>query len=552
MTGALLPLPIVLPLAGAVGAPLLARISGRLPVVVAVVALAGAAGLLVGFVPDVLDGGTVVHVLGGWALPLAVTLTLDPFGLLFALVTAIVGLLLLVYTLSELSGLGARELGTFAALFQLMLAALIGSALTGDLFNLFVWFEVAALASYGLTGFFLERPFALEAAFKILVLTTVAGFSVFVGTGLLYARHGVLNLGQLHQVMGPGDALPVALLLAGYATKAGLVPFHGWLADAHTTAPGPVSALFSGLMVNLGMLALARIGLQMYGLPPVSGLLMVLGLVSALVGAAMALAQDDLKRLLAYDTVSQMGVLAVGVAAGSPAAASGAVFHLLSHALFKALLFLAAGAIVHRTGLTLLSEMGGLGRAMPWVAGAFTVGAASIAGIPPLNGFASLGLIHHGLIEGRQYGIIGLLLVAQVVTVAALGRAGWLAFGGSGPQRDPERMRPGMVVGFGGLAGLCLVLGVLAGPVRERLTDPAAAVLLHATPTRTHVDLWSVPELAMTGGTLALGGALAVACVRGFRPPVGSLRSLHNGSVHDYTLWSVLGTIILAVALALS
>src|SRR5205807_10125743 len=121
----------------------------------------------------------------------------------------------------------------FACLFQLLVAALIGAALTADLFNLFVWFEVAALASYGLTGFFLERPIALEAAFKILVLTTIAGFAIFIGAGLLYSGHGALNLGQLHDAIaahaGTADLVALGLLVSGFATKAGLVPFHGWL-----------------------------------------------------------------------------------------------------------------------------------------------------------------------------------------------------------------------------------------------------------------------------------------------------------------------------------
>ena len=124
---------------------------------------------------------------------LGIAFAADPFGLLFALTAAVIGAILLMYTLSELGGLGPRELGGYACLFQLLIAALIGAALTADLFDLFVWFEVAALASYGLTGFFLERPIALEAAFKILVLTTMASFSVFIGAGLLYARHGALN-----------------------------------------------------------------------------------------------------------------------------------------------------------------------------------------------------------------------------------------------------------------------------------------------------------------------------------------------------------------------
>ena len=234
----------------------------------------------------------------------------------FAIAAAAIGPLLLLFTLSSLRELAPRELGGYACLFQLLLAALIGAALTADLFNLFVWFEVAALSSYGLTGFFLERPIALEAAFKVLVLTTLASFFIFIGAALLYADHGALNFAQLHArsptAPSTTDMVALALLVCGFATKAGLVPFHGWLPDAHTAAPGPVSALFSGLMVNLGIVAIARIALQLYGpaaAAPALGTAARSRAVSALIGALLALAQDDLKRLLAYDTVSQMGVL---------------------------------------------------------------------------------------------------------------------------------------------------------------------------------------------------------------------------------------------------
>jgi len=383
--GSLLPIPVALPLAGAVCAPLLARLSARLPLLVCALALLGSLAVLILVAPTVYGHEVVAHYLGGWTpvrgAVLGIAFAADPFGLTFALVAAGVGTLLVVYTLSELGGLGARELGGYACLFQLLIAALIGAALTADLFNLFVWFEVAALAGYGLTGFFLERPIALEAAFKILVLTTMAGFGVFIGAGLLYSGHGALNFAQLHGALAvhasTADLVALGLLVAGFATKAGLVPFHGWLADAHTAAPGPVSALFSGLMVNLGVVAVGRLAFQVFPTDrvPILGALMVIGVVSALVGALLALAQDDLKRLLAYDTVSQMGVLAIGLATGAPAGVAGSVYHLVNHALFKSLLFLCAGAIVHRTGVTSLAEMGGLLRRWPAVAAAFTVGA---------------------------------------------------------------------------------------------------------------------------------------------------------------------------------
>jgi multicomponent Na+:H+ antiporter subunit D len=512
----------------------------------------------------------LVHYLGGWVpvrgSVLGVAFAADPFGLAFALLSAGIGTLLVLYTLSELGGLGARELGGYAALVQLLLAGLIGAALTADTVDLFVWFEVAALASYGLTGFFLGRPPALEAAFKILVLTTVAGFCVFIAAGLLYNTHGALNYGQLAVALaGPlrtADLLALGLFIAGFATKAGLVPFHGWLADAHTAAPGPVSALFSGLMVNLGVVGLARVGLQIYAAAHtvVLGALMVLGLGSALLGACLALVQDDLKRLLAYDTVSQVGVMTVGLASGSAGGVAGGVYHLINHALFKTLLFLCAGAIVHRTGKTSLTEMGGLARTWPGLAVAFGVGVASIAGVPPFNGYVSLGLIHAGLRDSDQYVPYVVLLVAQVITIAALGRATWLAFLKPRGERyeQRERLRPGMQISLGTLAACCLGFGVLPRYVLDRVADPAASALLGAgqyaaailagggrvVQLHTAFAYADPQELTIAVLSVALGTLLAWQAMRREVPrPLELLRAVHNGSVNDYTGYAVAGMI---------
>jgi multicomponent Na+:H+ antiporter subunit D len=583
MTGpalaSLLPLPVAFPLAGAVAAPLLARLRRQLAVIAGLVALTGSTVTLLLQAPTVFPGLVRAHYLGWWVpvhgRALGIAFAADPFGLIFALTSAVIGAVLLMYTLSELGGLGARELGGYACLFQLLLAALIGAALTADLFDLFVWFEVAALASYGLTAFFLERPIALEAGFKILALTTLASFAVFIGAGLLYAVNGALNYGQLHYAIArqvtTTDLIALGLLVAGFATKAGLVPFHGWLADAHTAAPGPVSALFSGLMVSFGVVAIGRLVFQVFGLGSThaQGLLLTVGVISALLGAVMALAQDDLKRLLAYDTISQMGILAIGLGTGNAPGVAGAVYHLVDHALFKSLLFLCAGAIVHRTGLTSLPEMGGLARRMPAVAVAFVIGAASIAGLPPLNGYVSLSLIHTGLLDSHQYVPYALMLLAQVITIAALGRAAWLAF--FRPRAEPygelEPLKPGMVAGLAILAACCVAFGVLPQFLITAVMAPAAASLLHPALYAAGVlggishlpvphllfDYVSPAELASVAACTVAAAGAAWGYLRIAEPaPVRALRRAHTGSVNDYAAYAVAGLLALVVVLTLT
>ncbi len=579
LLGSLLPLAVAIPLAGAVVAPLLGRLSTRLPVTAAVASLGGAAAILALQMPSVFGGRLFAHYMGLWTPvrghALGIVFTAEPFGIIYAFACAVIGALLLIYTLSEQGGLGAREFGANACLFQLLLAALIGAALTADLFNLFVWFEVAALASYGLTGFYLERPIALEAAFKIVVLTTIASFVVFVGIGLLYAGHGALNFGQLHgalaAAMGTADLVALGLLVAGFATKAGLIPFHGWLADAHEAAPGPVSALFSGLMVAMGVVAIVRLAFQVYpaGRTVLLGLLMAAGITSALIGALLALAQDNLKRLLAYDTVSQMGLIIAGFGTGSAAGIAGATYHLVNHALFKPLLFLCASAILHRTGLAKLSEMGGLARRMPVVTGAFIVAVASIAGVPPLNGYVSVSLIHKPLLDSGRFGLYAALLATQVITIAALGRAAGLAFFRRREQAHDrmERLRPGMLTGFACLGACCVAFGVVPQFFLEHVMAPAAASLLHPAPyahavlagsgslprLRIPFDYLDPGQLTAVAVSLALGAVLARWYLRIREPmPVRALRAAHNGSASDYVAYAVSGMLIVIAVLTMA
>lgn len=573
----LLPVAVIAPIGGAILAPLVARLDPRAPLLISMVAMACSLAVLLVIAPRVYGGVDISHYMGN-VVPfgghvLGIAFAADPLGMTFAIAAAAIGGLLLLFTLSSLRELAPRELGGYACLFQLLLAALIGSALTADLFNLFVWFEVAALASYGLTGFFLERPIALEAAFKLLVLTTLASFFIFIGAALLYADHGALNFAQLHGALAHGatttDLVALTLLLCGFATKAGLVPFHAWLPDAHTAAPGPVSALFSALMVNLGLIAIARIALQIYGpalASPLLTLLLVAGLVSALGGALLALAQDDLKRLLAFDTISQMGVLVIGIAAGNAAGLAGTTYHLLSHALFKALLFLCAGAIVHMTGETDLSRMGGLARRQPVLAVAFTVGVAGIAGVPLLSGYPSLALIHSG-VRDTDTAAYAVELVAQVITIAALARAAYLAFY---RRRDKayerfDRIHPGMTVALWLLGAAAVALGVFPSWVLDHIAAPAAASLLdtsgysHAVLSGAaripslHIALsyFDPQELITVAISIVLGLALAAAYLRISEPaPITLLRRVHNGSVNDYAAFAVIGVLCTLAVLA--
>lgn len=573
-TAELLPLPVVIPIAGAVLSPLVVKIDRRLGLITGIVAMLGTIAVLIPVALRVYagNGHVVVHYFSGekpfGGKDLGIAFAADPFGMAFALLTAVLGLLLVIALLSELADMGERELGGLSCLALLLLAALIGSALTADTINMFVWFEVAALASYGLTGFFLEQPPALEATFKALVLVSVGGFIVFAGSAMLYTQDGALNFGQLHGVLpshlGRAEMLALGVLLVGYATKAGLAPFHGWVPDAHAQGPSAVPALFSALMVNLGVVAIVRLALQVFG-PDTGhrmlGLLTGLGIASALLGATMALAQDDLKRLLAWDTVSQVGIMIVGFASAEPEGVAGAMYHMINQGLFKALLFLCAGTVVHMTGLTKLSELGGLARRKPLVTGCFLVGALAIAGVPGFSAYASLGLIHDALHHAPV--IFGLAVLAQVITVAALSRASWLAFFRRREQdyEHLERTPAGMAGVLVALGAACIGVGAIPYVIVQHVATPAASIVLDANGYADAVlhgggpvlaDLipfsYGKPEdLMLAAVEIVAGLLLAAGYLRVREPrPITWLRRLHTGSVNDYAAFLAGGLVLVA------
>jgi multicomponent Na+:H+ antiporter subunit D len=381
-----------------------------------------------------------------------------------------------------------------------------------------------------------------------------------------------VNFGQLHMALRGrptvAELIALGLLVAGFATKSGLVPFHGWLPDVHSAAPGPVSALFSGLMYNFGIAMIGRIVFDVYPLAATSitTVFMVVGLVSAFGGALFALLQQELKRILAYDTISQMGVLTVGLATANATGLAGAAFHMLSHALFKTVLFLCAGAIVHATGATQLDEMAGIARRMPWVVAAFAVGVAAIAGIPPLNGYVSLGLIHQALLQRHDGAAYAVMIAAQALTIAALGRCivAMLRRRQGGQFERNEPLKLPMIVALAALAAGCVASGLAAKPLVAHVAGPAAAALLDANGYAAAalrgggpiagVDVsfeWgSLIELALTAATLVLatGTAWAMSRRRDSRV-VSRIRSVQTGSVNDYLSYQFVGLVVVIVAL---
>jgi len=357
------------------------------------------------FAIDLLGADAGTYWMGGWPPPFGIVLVLDSVSKVLLLVVNMVAFLASVYAVSYMQKYTAQT--KFYALFILMLAGMNGVVLTGDLFNLFVFLEIASIASYALVGFGVEHE-ELEAGFKYLILGSVASTLVLVGIAIIYNLTGSLNMADVAGFvsgMATNKAIlfTLGLFIIGFGLKAGLVPFHAWLPDAHPSAPAPVSAMLSGVLIKaLGIYAMLRVVYSVFGAPQIIlNIILWLGVISAVVGGLMSLGQRDMKRMLAFSSISQVGYIAMGIGLGTPDGIAAALFHLFNHATFKSLLFLGAGSFEHNTNTRDLRQMGGLMEKMPVTSFSTTIGALSIMGIPPLNGFWSKLFLIIALIQAK-------------------------------------------------------------------------------------------------------------------------------------------------------
>lgn len=445
-------------------------------------------------------GVTVPSVwVGGWGAgkTLGIQMVCDGLSKFLALTINLVALVSIVYAAAYMRRF--TRVWLFHALFLLMTGAMNGLVLAGDLFNMFVFLEIAAIASYALVGFGCEAE-ELEAAFKYTILGTVGSAFVLVGIALLYAMTGQLNMGRVAATLaeigppGPAVLLAAAALMGGLALKAAMVPFHAWLPDAHPSAPAPISAMLSGVLIKAsGVYCLARVVFNVLGpSTPYATVLIVLGALSMVVGVFLAVGQWDFKRLLAYHSVSQMGYVVLALGVGAEVLATGGertvaglcifagLFHLFNHAAFKSLLFLTSGAFEQQVGTRWLNEMGGLARRMPVTSFCCRVGALSIAGVPPFNGFFSKLLIIVGLSMAGHPLLAGLAALVALMTLVSFVKVQRYALEGephgaaAAAREAPALMGVAMLL----LAVVCIGGGLLMLPLGENLLDPARLILL--------------------------------------------------------------------------
>ena len=461
-----------------------------------------------------LDGSSIQYTVGGWGMergiPVGIYMVLDGFSVLMICVINLIGLIALIYSFSYMSKYTAES--KYYSLFCLLIAGMNGVVLSGDLFNLAVFLEISVISSYALVAFGVGKT-ELEASFRYQVLGGLAFMLILMAIGLIYWKTKTLNIADVRNVLEAGSNKPFyifvqVLLISGFGLKAAIIPFHAWLPDAHSSAPSPISAMLSGVLIKaVGIYVLIRLFFNMFVFThEIAVVFTTLGTISMIIGALLALMQWDVKRLLAYSSISQIGYVVMAFGMGmlliirgdsmpvAILAIAGGMYHLVNHAVFKGLLFLNAGALEHRLDTRDLKKMGGLAKVMPVTSSTSFVASMSISGIPPFNGFFSKLIIIIAAINGKFYLLATLAVVVSIVTLAYFLKFQRFAFFNKNPGNSLEKIREvpfPMSFSMVFLAILCMALSLLAFPsINDAVLRPAIDVLMQS-------DLYSTTILGL-------------------------------------------------------
>ena len=472
---------IAVPLGAAFSIPLFSFISKRIVKFIPPIALVFNLIVSLLLIPKVLENPIVVS-LGGWRPPFCINLVAGPVGILFSSIIALVGLLVSIYALDYIKE-GAVE--KYHMLYLLLLTGATGVVLTGDIFNLFVFFEILCISSYALVAYLGDRA-GIESSIKYLIQGSIGSSFILIAVGLLYGLFGTLNMADIarniHSISPISLFVPLVLFITGLGVEAALFPLNAWLPDAHSSAPSSISAILSGIAIEVGIYAVARVVFTIFGASSILQFLMILGVITLLVGEMSAFSQNNIKRLLAYSSIGQIGLILFALGIGTSYGITGGLFQFISHALSKSLLFLTVGYMIYRTGSMEISSLEGMGKKMPLSSLAFTIGAFSLIGLPPFVGFPSKFLIvRAALAEGEVLFtvLIGLVLLGTVIEGTYFFRViQVLYFKGNTTDTVKEDAPWVAIIPISILTVLIIVIGIYPGLITDVL-DSAASEFLH-------------------------------------------------------------------------
>jgi multicomponent Na+:H+ antiporter subunit D len=454
--------------------------------------------------------GTLIYKVGGFepvnGVPVAIYMVIDGLSKLLLLIISIIGFLSAFYSISYVNIYTAER--KFFILFSLMVAGMNGIVISGDIFNIFVFLEIASIASYALVAFGIDKK-ELEASFKYQILGGIASLFILLCIGLIYWQTGTLNIADISNQLTSGGLfvrLVAVIFIVGFGLKAAVFPFHAWLPDAHSSAPSPISAMLSGVLIKaVGLYVILRLFFNMFAISQEMAMIItVLGTLSMVIGGILAIGQWDIKRMLAFSSISQVGYVILGVGIGmlilsqngdktiASLSILGGLFHLLNHSVFKSLLFLGAGSVEFRTGERDMRKLGGLNNIMPVTSSSSMIGSLAISGMPPFNGFFSKLIIIVAAVQARYYFLALLAVIISVVTIGYFMKLQKFTFynkksdfwKGKGIKEAPFTMCFSQVI----LLILCIVLSLLMVPaLRDLVLTPAVNVLIEGPAYTTSV-----------------------------------------------------------------
>jgi multicomponent Na+:H+ antiporter subunit D len=372
----------------------------------------------------VISSGAIQYRLGGWAPPWGIEYAIDHLNAFIAVIVSSISLVVAVYSKRSIEQELPDKIVTFYTIFLLLVTGLLGIVLTGDVFNLYVFLEIASLAGYALIAIGDDR--APLASFNYVIMGTIGACFYLLGVGYLYIVTGSLNMADLSRLLPELYGSKVVLVafaffMVGVAIKMAFFPLHVWLPDAYANAPSTVSAFVASTMTKVGAYVMIRIMYTVFkpyfstDILPASSILGWVAAAAMIYGCIMAIAQTDVKRMLSYIIIAEVGYIVMGVSVGNRMGFTGAVLHILNDAFMMACLFLAAGAIIYKTGTRDIRGFGNLHKKMPLTMAAFTVGGLSVIGIPPTCGFFSKWYLVLGAIDAQNLIFAGALLLSSLL-----------------------------------------------------------------------------------------------------------------------------------------
>ena len=367
--------------------------------------------------PKVIINPIIISI-AGWKPPFCINLFVGPAGIIFSILISLIGFLVAIYGINYIKK-GAVE--KYHILYLLLLTGATGIVLTGDIFNLFVFFEILCISSYALVAYNQDKN-AIEAATKYLIQGSIGSAFILLGIGFLYGLFGTLNMADIAQnistVNSPTLFIAMALFIAGFGIEAAIFPLNAWLPDAHSSAPSSISAILSGIAIHIGIYAMFRVLYTIFGINNVFTFLAIMGIITLLIGEMSAFKQANIKRVLAYSSIGQIGLIIFALSIGTISGISAGLFQIVTHTLSKSLLFLCVGYMIYHTNSMELSSLKGLGKRMPLTSFLFTIGTFSLIGLPPFIGFPSkLSIILAGLKAG---GILFLILIILMLCATVI------------------------------------------------------------------------------------------------------------------------------------